>query len=310
MKDLIFNELSIDFSYSNAPSSEQDAIDIIRKFVECCLAYSFALGASAFVREYGNTLGDSANLSMTYLWDQDNIYNLLKNHRDQFNLTDDEILRFKQMGAELAILEVDPEYRYNTKEVFGIGKAIEEETYLISLLTHDDWRSNQITNIQKVTLMPDFSSFLCPDINNISTLSHVFSEHEVWKSCEYQHVKPKENYLLPNYNRSVLIPRAFGYTDWTDFYINYRNGRIDRTQGLKVTKVFAAVNGWEYIGKKQDNQRNPRDTYEAKGYYLQVDTEQLAFEVYNGATNHIGELKYDSETINTKKADSRRFIRI
>jgi len=310
MKDLIFNELSIDFSYSNAPSSEQDAFDILKKFVECCLAYALALGAVVFVREYGNTSGDTANLSTTNLWHQENIYKLLKNPKTQAKFTDDEILRFKQMIAELSIRYVDPEYTYKTKEVFGIGKAIVEESYLISLFTHDEWRSNQITNVQKVTLMLDFSSSLCPVINNISTLSHVFSDHEVWKSCEYKHLKPKLNYLLPHYERSKLIPQAFGYSGWTDFYTNYRNGLIDRTQGLKVTKVLAAVNGWKDIGKKQDNEWNQRDTYKTKEYYLQVDTEQLAFEVYNGATNHVGELKYDSETINTKKADSRRFIRI
>jgi hypothetical protein len=152
MRDLIFNEISIDFNFSDAPESEQEALRILKKFIVNCLAYSLACGARVFVREYGNTSGSSVNLSKTSLWQSKNIYSLLKTLGQKDELNDDEILYFKQMMSELSFVEVEPEYRYKEKEVFGIGKAIENESYVISLNTHDDWNLKEIENVQKVTL--------------------------------------------------------------------------------------------------------------------------------------------------------------
>ncbi|RLD62696.1 MAG: hypothetical protein DRI84_10585 [Bacteroidetes bacterium] len=308
MSDIIFNEMSIDFSYSNAPGSEQDALEVLKKFIDNCLAYSLASGTKVFVREYGNMSGDSVNLSTTNFWQHDNIYALLKELGEQGELKDEEITRFKQMMAEISNVDVDPEYTYNAKEVFGLGKAFEEESYVVSLLTHDDWENKQVTNVQKVTVTPVYAISPCAAIDNISTLSHVFVEHSIWNSCEYKHIKPKDDYFLPKTKQSEYIPQAFKCSGWDDFYTKYRTNEIDRTQCLKIAKIVAVVNGWNYLGMKQDNQWTNRHTFKARIHYLQVDTETGAFEVYNSPNNHLGEMPFNTNQI--KNPDSSRFIRL
>ncbi|HBH22111.1 MAG TPA: hypothetical protein DDY13_01680, partial [Cytophagales bacterium] len=64
------------------------------------------------------------------LWQSKNIYSLLKTLGQKDELNDDEILYFKQMMSELSFVEVEPEYRYKEKEVFGIGKAIENSYFV------------------------------------------------------------------------------------------------------------------------------------------------------------------------------------
>jgi hypothetical protein len=308
MSDIIFNELSIDFSFSNAPSSEQKALEVLKKFVDNCLAYSLASGTTIFVREYASATGTSVNLSTTEFWQSKNIYILLKKLREQSRLKDEEITRFKQMLAEISFVDVDPEYTYKTKEVFGIGKAIEKESYIVSLLTHDDWDSKEITNVQKVTVTPVYAISICPAAKNISTLSHVFIEHSIWDSCEYKHKKPKEDYFLPNRIQSEYIPQAFNCSDWSNFYTKYRTQVIDRTQCLKIAQIVAIVNGWDDLGIKLDNQGTHRHTFKAKNHYLQVDTETGAFEVYNSPSNHLGEIALNSNEL--RNQDSTRFIRL
>lgn len=308
MSDIIFNELSIDFSFSNAPSSEQKALEILKKFIDNCLAYSLAAGTKIFVREYGNISGDSVNLSTTNFWQHDNIYALLSKLGEQEELKSEEILRFKQMLAEISFVDVDPEYKYKTKEVYGIGKAIEEESYIVSLNTHNDWNSKDITNVQKTTVTPVYSTSTCPAVNNISTLSHVFIDHSIWNSCEYKHKKPKEDYFLPKIQQSVYIPQAINCTNWDDFYTKYRTNVIDRTQCIKVAQIVAVVNGWDDLGMKQDNQWTRRLTFNAKNHYLQVDTETGAFEVYNSPSNHLGEIPFNTNKL--EHPDSSRFIRL
>jgi hypothetical protein len=83
---------------------------------------------------------------------------------------------------------------------------------------------------------------------------------------------------------------------------------IDRTQCLKIAEIIAVVNGWECLGLKQDNQWTYRHTFKAKNYYLQVDTEKGAFEVYNGSSNHLGEIPFNGNTVENPK--SNRFIRL
>nr|WP_319401756.1 hypothetical protein [uncultured Carboxylicivirga sp.] len=309
MSDIIFNELSIDFSFSNAPSSEQKALEILKKFVDNCLAYSLAAGTKIFVREYGNISGDSVNLSTTNFWQHNNIYALLSKLGEQDELKSEEILRFKQMLAEISFVDVDPEYKYKTKEVYGIGKAIESESYIVSLSTHSDWNSKDITNVQKTTVTPVYSTSTCPAVNNISTLSHVFIDHSIWNSCEYKHNKPKKDYLLPNFNQSEYIPKAYGYLGWSDFK-NEMIRTLDITKVKKMAEIMAIINGYVALGAVLDNQNKRRDTYNSKNYYLQVETQHNAFEVYNGVTNHIGELELGLKAINEDKADNQRFIRL
>lgn len=306
MSDLIFNELSIDFSFSNAPRSELEALEVLKRFVDNCLGLSLASGTTVFVREYTNASGARVNLSTTHFWQTNNVFALLKKLREQDRLKDLEITRFKQMLAEISFVDVDPEYTYKAKEVFGMGKAIEKESFVVSFLTHDDWENKQVTNIQKGSMTPEYSTTTCPDVKNISTLSHTFIEHSIWESCEYKHIKPKEDYFLPNRNQSEYIPQAFNCSDWSDFYTKYRTQVIDRTQCLKVAQIVAVVNGWVDLGMKQDNQGTPRRTFKARNHFLQVDTEKGAFEVYNGPRNHLGEIAFNSNEL--RNQDSTRFI--
>ncbi len=149
----------------------------------------------------------------------------------------------------------------------------------------------------------ELSTSICKSIKNISGLSHIFIDHKIWKDCEFKHQKPKIEYLLPKTKQSNYIPQAFNCSDWDDFYDKYRTRRIDRTQCLKIAKVVAIINGWKYLGMKQDNQSTKRHTFKAKNYYLQVDTETGAFEVYKNHDNHLGEIPFNTNELKNPKTD-------
>lgn len=301
MADIIFNELSLDFSYSTAPKNESEALYILKNFVDNCLAFSLASGNKIFVREYSNISRTSVNLLNTSLWSNDNIYTLLKKLEKQDVLTGDEILRFKQMMAEISIINVNPEYEYESKEVFGLAKAVEEEKYIVSLATHDHWKLNLISNIIQIQLGVKISENVCSDVKNISCLSHIFEDHKVWNKCVFKHDRLKKNFLLPNFKLSEYIPKAFSYVGWHDYYTKQQG--INPSEKIKIGNIVAIINGWK-ASSACPNQK--RALFEAKKYFIAIDTQHSTFEVYSGKTDHLGELFFNNNAINTSKKDKTR----
>lgn len=303
--DVYFNELSTDASFVKLAANKEDAKDILYTFIKTCISYMLAIGVEkkSVMRLYDNITPLTAQLLSTNHKVKELLIELYKEDRISYI----EKSKFQLFINDSFAKVWDIKYTFEGVQVFGIGKAKEDETYVMSFETEFkegvyDWSHSQY-QIQKVsqdgTITFDFE-------RNVASPMHVFQKYKIWENCKSKLIKP-ENGLLPNSRFSDVVPIAYNFKSWYDFYKNHQI--LDRTQRLKMAKILAVINGWEDIGKKRDNQWTSRDTYKAGKYYLQVDTKHDAFEVYKGSDNHLGELMFNSNKIKTKKSDSSRYIR-
>jgi len=300
------NELSIDESFSELPADKNGAKEVLLEFVKSCLTYIISVG-------YEEDVVMSIHANHYHLIFEKLNFGygpgrLLKELVIEGAIEEDAVKRFQMFIGDAFVPSWEPEYIYENRQVYGLGEAHLKETYTFSFntkLKHKDsnWNFSDI----EINVEPAEGQMQVALARNITTSSHVIEEHNCWKDCSYKNVKTSNECLFPLYRLSEIIINGYGFEGWNDFYADHQN--IDRTQRLEIAKVYATINGWEYLGKKQDNQWTFRDTYQAQKYYLQVDTEQDAFEVYKGLNNHIGEIKFNSNGINKAKANNTRFIR-
>lgn len=309
MVDVYFNELSTDSSFINLPDSKNEAKDLLLGFIKTSLSYILAVGIDQNpVMLTHNSLPIFTSIQ---LYKTGFIKDLLLELRQENRISEIEKQKFQLFVNDSFSKEWEGEYRYNGKEVFGIGKTKEEDSFVISFTTNFndnsyDWSHSQYLiekTSQSGTITFDFE-------RNIASPKHVFQKYNIWKSCKFKLNRPAQG-LMPNIGMTAVIPTAFDCNGWEDFYEKYSNGRIDRSQCLKIAKILATVNGWDDIGKKKDNQWTTRDTYNAKNYYLQVDTGHAAYEVYKVGEKHIGEIRFNTNNVDTEKAKgNNRFIRL
>lgn len=313
MNDAFYNELSIDSSFVNLPTTKQAAKELLFQFVNSCISYILAKGIDQnTVMQVHEKVGLFTSLKIS---NTNAVSELLLELYNEDRISEIEKMKFQLFVNESFSKSWDGEYLYNTRKVFGIGKAKEEASYVISFGTsfltgNFDWTHSQY-RIQKV--WPNGSRTFDFE-RNIASPKHVLNKFDIWKTCRFKLKKPTQK-LLPNLIMSSVVPIAFDCSNWSDFYQKYATNRINRNQCMKVAKVLARVNGWEDIGKRQDNRNTSRDTYNSKNYYLQVDTQHAAFEVYKIGEAHIGEIKFNqSNLFYDKKKDKakgkKRFIRL
>ena len=305
-KTVYLNELSIDETFSEIPTDKESAKKLLLKFVETCLTFIISIGydedivMSIHAQHYALIF---EKLNFGYAPGR-----LLKELVIDGKLGEDAVKRFQMFIGDAFVPSWEPEYSFENHQVYGLGEARSKETFSFSFNTKFKHKKSNWDQLEiELNVEPAEGQTQITSVRNITTPFHVIRGHNCWKDCSYKNVKASDEYLFPLSKIAEIIINAYGFERWNDFYADHQN--IDRTQRLEIAKVYATVNGWEYLGKKQGNQEVFRDTYKAKRYFLQVDTEQDAFEVYKGTDNHIGEIKFNSNSINRTKADSKRFIR-
>ncbi|QZE13071.1 hypothetical protein K4L44_10770 [Halosquirtibacter laminarini] len=190
---------------------------------------------------------------------------------------------------------------FQDREVFGIGKAKEEQGYVVSFNTHFkesdyDWSHSQY-RIQRThpNEAYDFE-------RNIASSKHVFLKYQIWKQNSTKS-KPKHSNLLPNKASSDHIPEAYGFSNWKGFYSKIQS--VNKSTIKQISKIVAIVNGWK---ESKDCPGQPRLLFQSKKLYLATDTQHATFEVYFGKRDHRGEIFYHEDIINEDKRDPQRGI--
>lgn len=292
MRDLFFNELSIDSTYYTRPTSREEAKQLVIKFVRTCLSYILSCGLGSEV--YMNTHKDCGLFLRIMIMDSYNIGEILSELEQEGILSYEEFNRFKSFVGESFTDEWNPEYWYESSQCYGLGEAYEKNTFAISF---NNWEEKKYRIIKREALSADREIH----VRNISTSEHVIKDHKVWQDCSFINKVKNEN-ILPMYMFSKYIFQALGYSSISEFYSNLA-GRVSEIK--LIGKIIARLNGWqEYIGCENHS----RIRFESNGYYLAIDTQHAAFEVYSGSNNHLGEILFYKENINRTRANRGRTI--
>lgn len=301
MVDVYFNELSIDSSFINLPSSKTEAKELLLGFIKTSLSYILAVGIDKNpVMLIHNSLPLFTSIQ---LYNTGFIKDLLLELYQENRISEIEKQKFQLFVNDSFSKEWEGEYRYNGQEVFGIGKAKEEDTYVISFSTNIigssyDWSHSQYLiekTSQSGTITFDFE-------RNIASPKHTFQKYKIWKKCRFKITTPAKN-LLPNSTYSNVVAMAYDFDDWNAFYGNIQ--KISKTTIKEVSKIVATINGWN---ETQECPMQMRLLFEGKNYYLATDTQHGTFEVYQGKDSHKGEIFFNDSTINTRKQDRNRGI--
>ena len=305
MGDLYFNELSVDFSFSQAPKDEKEAKDLLLQFIQAYYAYKVSSGHdNVYILSH-------VRASLTHVTDvfgTGKFFVFLNELESENKITDEEKKLFMAAISETYIPEWNPEFHYFNHIAFGFGNAYLNKSFSISFSNNynngvNTWnhyvftiQEHKLNNDARIEISDRFS-------NNISTVKHVVENHEIWNKCVYINKHPSRG-LLPKKNQSEFVVKSLTGFNWVDFYKNQQ--RINNiTVKKKIGHIVARINGWQEC-KTKDH----RKTFTAGNRYIAIDTENTAFEYYIGTDDHKGEMKFHIENIDTTKADKRRKVQL
>ena len=301
MEDVFFNELSIDNTFVNLPSTKDDAKKVFCHFVKSCISYILSKGVDKnLVMQIHDSIGLFSSL---ILYDTYEIKELLLELYNEDLITEIEKLKFQMFVNDSFSKSWSGDYQFNNREVFGIGKAKEEGSYVISFKTNfisgsSDWSHSQY----RISKMNDNGTIEFDFERNIATPKHVFQKYKIWKKCKFKNSRPTSE-LIPNIGLSEVIVLAYSFTTWTSFYDEIN--QMSKTTIKEISKIIAAVNGWN---ESSECPKQKRLLFKCKGYYLATDTQHATFEVYSSKGEHEGEIYFNSNKINIKKKDTKRGI--
>ncbi|WP_289054312.1 hypothetical protein [Carboxylicivirga marina] len=301
MKDVYYNELSADSSFVNLPSTQNDAKNILYHFIKSCIAYILAKGVDqnpVMLIHKRVGLFTSLNLHNT-----ETVSDILLELYNEGSISQIEMQKFQLFINDSFSKSWDGEYQFNKKEVFGIGKAKEDGSYVISFATSfitggSDWSRSQY----KITKIPSKGNNGIKFERNIASPKHVFQKYKIWKGCKFKLTTPSME-LLPNRFYLETIAQAYDFENWPVFYDVIQ--KTSKTVIKEVSKIVAAVNGWK---ESRECPHQYRLLFKGKNYYLATDTQHGTFEVYKGPDEHQGEIYFNDDKINSQKQDNRRAI--
>lgn len=301
MGDLYFNELSVDPEIVKLPESFEQAKQIVKEFIFTFIAYKCASGV-----EQVYCLSESYNRLQNLLDEPHQLFELIDKIEAEGDIDEFQKQLFKSAIAETFSNEPMPEYQWNGKEAYGLGKAYEENTYSISCNNKliggaKEWPST--IELKKETIQNDQLVSENVTARNLISSKQVFFDFEVWKGCEFKNNRPSKQ-LLPKRILSESIIKAFDYESWTKYY-QVQQKESDVTQKNSIATIVAKINGWE---KSDECPGQGRLLFNTKNYYLAVDTQHATFEVYSSNDTHEGEIHFNSNEINKDKKDKERGI--
>lgn len=294
MRDLFFNELSIDSRFIESSNSRDNAKKKLLQFVRTCLAYIVCCGVGEdIVMSSRNSLGPFLGIS---LLDGVVIGVLLKELEEEDLLSNEEFLRFRAFTSESFSENWNPEYFYKDEQVYGLGEALNQDSYAVSFCSRD-FQLPDIKLLRRSAVSDDENL----NVMNLSSNIQVIKEREIWNDCLYINKVNSES-ILPFCDFSKYIFEVFGYLTIQNLYSNLAN---KSAQIKKLGIIIARINGWkEYCGC----QNSSRLRFESNGYYITVDSQHAAFEVYSSLNSHLGEIIFYKNEINTSKKDSKRTV--
>jgi len=300
MDTVYFNELSVDPSFSKLADNLSEAKECLLSFVNVCNGYILAKGVleDLSLATYNNLYFGGICLIPDY-----SISRLLKELYVDKLIESEEKQRFQLFVNDSFITNWEPEFQYRGKNIYGLGEAHLKDVFALSFNTLffdglGTWNDSSY-QLEKISAIGSDENV---NVKNISTLEHIFVHHSIWKQCKFVNRHPNLR-LLPNKNLSDLIPKAFIYDCFNDYYSKQQQVLI--TVKKTIGNITAVVNGWER-STKCPNQNRP--LFEAKNYFLAIDTENSTFEVYSGPDEHEGEIYFNDDNLISKKKDSTRSI--
>ena len=303
MRDLYFNELSVDYSFSVQPKDEAEAKKLLLQFIQVYFTYKVCAGLESV------SVLSNERLSVTKIIDlhrNDLFFSALDEFEEKDLISDFQKKMFKAAIAESFSNDSYPEFQYSTKVVFGFGKAVQNNKYSISYSTDilgikGSW-NNFLFEVQEYIINEEGSIISTNRLaKNIATQSHVIERHEIWKSCGFKNNDTSKS-LLPKKLDSEFIIKAFLKINWIDFYAN-QHTISDVTLKKKIGTVVANINGWNDF-RTSDG----RKTFQAQNKYLAIDTQHSTYEYYIGLDDHKGEIKFNDDTVDSSKADKTRRV--
>jgi len=301
MKDIYFNELSINFEFSKLPENIIEAKKLLLDFIQTSLTYILSVGIGEEI--YLLIHDKIGTLGKIQLFENKTIANLLIELETEEKITNSEKLRFLSFIAETFTEEWEPEFRYSNIIVYGMGEAFIQNSYSLSFATkfkanQNDWKQTEYQLTKITTINKDENVF----VKNFSFSKDILEKFKIWEFCKFRNKRPNIM-LLPNKILSHLVIESLGYKDWVDFYS--QKNEIAIPQKKKIANIISFVNGWQ---PSNICPASKRPTYEAANYFLTVDTENITFEVYKGRDEHLGEIFLNDDIININKKDSTRGV--
>jgi|GEM_PF-4512507 len=299
MDDLYFNELSVDFSVSKQPKDKEEAKKLLLKFVKTCFSYILSCGKGADVCLLKN---DMPFYSIR-LTENTSINELINELEEEGAINHEESGRFKAFITESFEKEWNPEYLFDKQLAVGLGEAHRLGCFSISLILQrlyvdDNWNHSQFT-LTKISADCDDEIVF---VKHLAVTEHVFDKYKVWEKCSFINKKP-QTVLLPNKNTTASILDIYNIEDWDAFYKSVQ--KLPKSQIRKIGKLVAILNGWDECKVK-----GGRPTYNSKNYYIAIDTQHATFEVYEGTNNHLGEITFADDIIDTSKKKKTRKIEL
>jgi len=300
MDTVYFNELSIDGSYSVLPNDLASAKSSLVKFINICLGYILAKGV-------GHDLALSVTNNLSFgkipLHNDYSINRILNELVDDGIIEWDEKKRFQSFTGESFTSNWEPEFQFDNIVVYGLGEAYLKNSYALSFDTKFINKPGGWHDFFYVLLkIPANGPEVSIKAHNISTLSHIFHQLEIWKHCNFKNESPN-NAFLPNKYLCNLIPQCYGMKSFHEYYSNQQ--RIDITVKKNIGTISAIVNGWLNCSPCPSQHRL---VFSAKNYYLTIDTENSTFEVYKGKNDHQGEIYFNDDKVNSSKKNPKRGV--
>ncbi|MDP4270830.1 MAG: hypothetical protein Q8909_11990 [Bacteroidota bacterium] len=301
MGDLYFNELSVDFSVSKQPKDKEEAKKLLLDFIKSFLAYRLSTGLDELYILSENI--HSIRAITPSLADKTDFFEILNELEDESLIDEIEKKLFKASITETFVSDWNPEYGFTSHIAFGLGAASKNKSYSISYCTDyinstSGWNTPIIPVTKQELNEQGIIEESIMSVNHIANIQHVFVDHQIWKTCKCINNSPSKS-LLPRKDQSKIIPEALFNTQWNQFYSEVQTYNVSQIKILG--EVVALVNGWGECRSK-DN----RLTFNAKNYYLAVDTQHATYEVYIGTDSHQGETKFCTDVVDQTKQDKRR----
>ncbi|WP_215222680.1 hypothetical protein [Echinicola shivajiensis] len=295
MPGIYFNELSLDPEVSELPSSIEEAKELLEHFVNVCFASIASYGIKSELQLYNKE--DHIQVGQSYIFETQTVLGLLKLLADEEKFNSIEIRRFKAFISKAYKPEWEPEYILDNKISNGLGEASKTNSYALSFLTNYTQRQNlwqqRDIPLEKIPGEGNSEEVLA---NHISNFHHIFIDHNLWKNCSFKHPGNVASLILPNAGLSKYVFEAYGHKNIEDTYPNNRTVGI--TNINEIGRIIAKINGWTECRPCQSSNKI---VFSCKNYYISIDTQHIAFEVFLGNDDHKGEIEFHKNEINTQK---------